>query len=91
MKIKTTTIFTFKIENTFNEWKEFFDSEDSYKRLSEFDIKPLYRGQSKKDPRKVIVIHQAPEGNMQKFFEKNGSWISTHGVKISTIEVSDWL
>ena len=91
MTIKTTTIFTFKIGNHFNEWKEFFDSEDSYKRLSEFDIKPLYRGQSKKDPQKVIVIHQGPEGNIQKFFEKHGSWIATHGVKISTIEVSDWV
>ncbi len=86
-----TTVFTFKIEIPFNEWLVFFDSEDSYKRLSEFDIKPLYRGQSKKDPQKVIVIHQGPEGNMQKFFENNGSWIATHGVKVSTIEVSDWI
>ena len=91
MTIKTTTIFTFKIENTFNEWKAFFDSEDSSKRLFEFDLKPLFRGQSNKDPQQVIVIHQGPQGNMQKFFEKNGSWIATHGVKISTIEVSDWV
>ena len=87
----TTTVFTFKIKINFNEWLAFFDSKDSYKRLSEFNIKPIYRGQSKKDPKKVIVIHQGPEGNMQKFFEKYGSWIATHGVKISTIEVSDWL
>ena len=86
-----TTVFTFKIGISFDEWLVFFDSEDSYKRLSEFAIKPLYRGQSKKDPQKVIVIHQGPEGNIQKFFEKNGSWIATHGVKISTIEVSDWV
>ena len=86
-----TTVFTFNIEISFDEWLIFFDSEDSYKRLSEFDIKPLYRGQSKKNPQKVIVIHQGPEGNIQKFFEKHGSWIATHGVKISTIEVSDWV
>ena len=86
-----TTVFTFKIEISFVEWLAFFDSEDSNKRLSEFNIKPLYRGQSKKDPQTVIVIHQGPEGNMQKFFEKNGSWIATHGVKVSTIEVSDWV
>ncbi len=89
--MNVTTIFTFKIDISFDEWLAFFDSEDSYKRLSEFDIKPLYRGQSKKDPQKVIVIHQGPEGNIQKFFEKQGSWIATHGVKISTIEVSDWV
>ena len=91
MKVTETTVFTFKIQSTFNEWKAFFDSEDSYKRLSEFDIKPLFRGQSKQDPQRVIVIHQAPEGNMQKFFEIYGSWIATHGVNISTIEVSDWI
>ena len=90
MTIKTTTIFTFKIGNPFNEWKEFFDSEDSYKRLSEFDIKPLYRGQSKKDPQKVIVIHQAPEGNVQKFVEANGDWMATHRVDLSTMEESSW-
>ena len=88
---RLTTVFTFKIKSTFDQWLEFFDSKESGERLSEFDIKPLYRGQSKQDPQKVIVIHQAPEGNMQKFFETNGSWIATHGVNISTIEVSDWI
>ncbi len=90
MQLKTTTVFTFKIKSTFNKWVAFFDSEDSFKRLSEFEIKPLYRGHSKKDPQKVIVIHQCPEGNMQKFFQKHGSWLATHGVKVSTVEVSDW-
>ena len=73
-----TTVFTFNIDISFNEWLAFFDSEDSNKRLSEFNIKPLYRGQSKKDPQTVIVIHQGPEGNIQMFFEKYGSWIATH-------------
>ena len=91
MGIKLTTVFTFKIKSTFDQWLEFFDSKDSCERLSEFDIKPLFRGQSIEDPQQVIVIHQGPEGNMQKFFEKHGSWIATHGVKISTIEVSDWV
>ena len=91
MGIKLTTVFTFKINSTFEQWAEFFDSKESGERLSQFDIKPLYRGQSKQDAQKVIVIHQAPEGNMQKFFEMHGSWIATHGVNISTIEVSDWI
>ena len=89
--MNVTTVFTFKIDTSFDEWLAFFDSEDSNKRLSDFNIEPLYRGQSNKDPQKVIVIHKGPEGNMQKFFEKHGSWIATHGVKVSTIEVSDWL
>ena len=85
-----TTVFTFNIEISFDEWLIFFDSEDSYKRLSEFDIKPLYRGQNKKDPQKVIVIHQAPEGNVQKFVEANGDWMATHRVDLSTMEESSW-
>ena len=88
---KLTTVFTFTINSNFDQWLEFFDSKEAFERLSEFDIKPLYRGQSKQDPQKVIVIHQAPEGNMQKFFEIHGSWIATHGVNISTIELSDWI
>ena len=45
---------------------------------SEFDIKPLFRGVRKEDPQKIIVIHQAPEGNVQKFVEANGDWMATH-------------
>ena len=91
MSCSVTSVFTFKIESTFDEWSAIFDSAEADKRHSEFEIKPLFRGVSKEDPQKVIVIHQAPEGNMQKFFEIHGSWIATHGVNISTIEVSDWI
>ena len=42
------------------------------KRHSEYDIKPLYRGVGKEDSQKVIVIHQAPEENVQKFVKANG-------------------
>ena len=91
MSCLVTSVFTFKIESNFDDWVAIFDSSEADKRHSEFDIKPLFRGQSKEDPQKVIVIHQGPEGNMQKFFEKNGSWIATHGVKVSTIKISNWL
>ena len=91
MAINLTTVFTFKIRCTFDEWLEYFDSIEASEKLSEFGIKPIYRGKSKEDHQKVIVIHEAPEGNMQKFFETHGSWIATHGVNVSTIEVSDWI
>tara|TARA_A100001015_G_scaffold301689_1_gene388880 strand:- start:229 stop:450 length:222 start_codon:yes stop_codon:yes gene_type:complete len=71
MSSSVTSIFTFKIESTFDEWVAIFDSAKAYKRHSEFDIKPLFRGVSKKDPQKFIVIHQAPEGKVQKFVEAN--------------------
>ena len=90
MSCSVTSVFTFKIESTFDEWAAIFDSEEAYKRHSEFDIKPLFRGVSKEDPQKIIVIHQAPEGNVQKFGEANGDWMTTHRVDLSTMEASSW-
>jgi len=90
MSCTVTSVFTFKIESTFDEWAAIFDSAESNKRHSEFDINPLFRGVSKEDPQKVIVIHQAPEGNVQKFVEANGDWMATHRIDLSTMEESSW-
>ncbi len=91
MSTLITSVFTFKIESTFKEWVAIFDSEEADKRHSEFEIKPIFRGVSKEDPQKVIVIHQAPEGNMKKFIESNGDWMATHRVNLSTMEESSWI
>ena len=48
MTSSVTSIFTFKIESTFEEWAAIFDSAEADKRHSEFLIKPLFRGVSKK-------------------------------------------
>ena len=90
MSCSVTSVFTFKIKSTFNEWVAIFDSKEAEKRHAEFDIKPLYRGVSKDDPQKVIVIHQAPKGYVQKFFEANGDWMATHRVDLSTMNESSW-
>ena len=90
MSSSITTVVTFKIGIKFDEWSAVFDSTEAEKKHSEFDIKPLFRGVSKKDPQKVIVIHQAPEGNVQKFVEANGDWMATHRVDLSTMEESSW-
>ena len=90
MSCSVTSVFTFKIESTFDEWVAIFDSKEANKRHAEFDIKPLYRGVSKEDPQKVIVIHQAPEGNVQKFVEANGNWMATHRVDLSTMNETSW-
>ena len=90
MSCLVTSVFTFKIECNFDEWSAIFDSSEADKRHSEFDIKPLFRGVSMENPQKVIVIHQAPEGNIQKFVEANGDWMATHRVDLSTMEESSW-
>tara|TARA_B100000927_G_scaffold112598_1_gene90898 strand:- start:187 stop:462 length:276 start_codon:yes stop_codon:yes gene_type:complete len=91
MTRKITTVLTFRIESTFEEWSTIFDSEEAERRHSEFDIKPIFRGVSKDDPKKVIVLLQAPEGNIQKFVEANSKWIESHTVDFSTMEESTWI
>ena len=90
MSCSITSVFTFKIESTFDEWVAIFDSAEADKRHSEFLIKPLFRGVSKEDPQKVIVIHQAPEGNVQKFLEVHGEWVAAQTVELSTVDLSFW-
>ena len=90
MSCSVTSVFTFKIESTFDEWVAIFDSKEADKRHAEFDIKPLYRGVSKQDPQKIIVIQQAPEDNVQKFVEPNGEWMATHRVDLSTMNKTSW-
>ena len=86
-----TTVISFKIESSFEEWVSIFDSKEADRRHSEFDIKPLFRGFSKDDPQKVICIHQAPEGNIQEFVKANSEWIQSHKVDFSTMQESSWI
>tara|TARA_Y100001933_G_scaffold168473_1_gene166737 strand:+ start:343 stop:648 length:306 start_codon:yes stop_codon:yes gene_type:complete len=90
MSCSVTTVYTFNIESSFEEWVLIFDSEEAHKRHSDFEITPLYRGISKDDPKKVIVIHQHPDGNDKKFLEANADWIATHKVVLSTMQQSSW-
>ena len=91
MPSQITTVISFKIESTFEEWVKIFDSKEADLRHSEYDIKPLFRGFSKDDPKKVICIHKALEGNIQKFFQANSKWIKSQGVDFSTMEESSWI
>ena len=91
MSYLVTTVFTFKIESTFSEWSAIFDSKEAHIRHSKYQIKPLFRGVSKEDPKKVIVIHQHPEGNVQKFVRENAEWMATHRVDLSTMEETSWI
>ena len=90
MSCSITSVFTFKIESNFAEWSAIFDSEEAERRHAEYEINPLYRGVSKNDPQKVIVIHQHPEGNIQKFIDANGDWMASHRVDLSSMEESTW-
>ena len=88
---KITAVISFKIESTLEEWVNIFDSKESDLRHSEFDIKLLFRGFSKDDPKKFFCIDHLQEGNIQKFLQANSEWIKSHKVDSSTMEESSWI
>ena len=88
MTRKIKTVISFEIESKFEEWVKIFDSKEANLRHSEFDIKPLFRGFSKDDPKKVICLNHAQEGNIQKFFQANSQWIKSHKFDFSNMEES---
>ena len=91
MSRKITTVISFKIESAFEEWVKIFDSKEANLRYSEIDIKPLFRELSKDDPKKLICINQAPEGNIQKFVQANSEWIKSHKVDFFSMDESSWI
>ena len=56
---------------------------------SEFDIKPLLRGFSKDNPKKVICIDQSQEGNIQKFVKASSELIKIHKIDFPTMQESN--
>ena len=90
MSSTVTSVFTFKVESTFDEWAAIFDSEEATRRHREFNIQLLYRGCNKEDSQEIIVIHQHPVGNIEKFIETNGDWMASHRVVLSTLKQSSW-
>ena len=91
MSRKITSAISLKIESKFVEWAKIFDIKEADLRHSEFNIMLLFRGFSKDDPKKVICIYKAPEGNMQKLVQANSEWIKSQKVDFSTMEESTWI
>ena len=63
-----TTVFTFNLSNTFEEWVEIFDSPaiDAFHKT--VGLTPIYLGKSLIDPKEAIVIYQAEEGVAKHVF-----------------------
>ena len=88
---KIKNVISFEIESTFEEWVKIFDSKEADLRNSEFDIKPLFKGLSKDDPKTVICIHKTPDGNIKKFVQAKSEWIKSHKVDFLSMEESSWI
>ena len=85
MSRKITSVISLKIESTFRKWVNIFDSKEANLKNSQIDIKILFKGFSKFEPKKVFCVHQAPEGNIQNFVQVNSEWIKSRKVVSSTV------
>ena len=88
-----TTVFTFKLSNTFEESVKMFDSHEIDAFHKTVGLTPLYRGKSLMDPKEVIVIHQGKEGVAKHVFSdpetiKN---IESGGHIFSTTKITSWV
>ena len=88
-----TTVFTFQISNTFEEWAKIFDSPEIDQFHKSAGLSPLYRGKGLTDPKEVIIIHQAKEGVAKYIFSdpETINNIEARGHIYNTTKITSWL
>ena len=91
MSRKIIAVIAFKIESSFYEWANKFDSKASNIWNTEFDIKILFNGFNKDDPQKLICIQKNLAENIQNFLQSNIEWIKSHIVDFLTMEEFLWI
>jgi len=83
---KIIAVNAFKIESSFYEWANKFDSKALYIRLCDFDIKILFKCFSKDDPQKLFCIQKSLGENIQNFLQSNSELIKSHIIDYLTME-----
>ena len=83
---KIIAVIPFKIESSFYELANKFDSKALYIRLCDFDIKILFKCFSKDDPQKLFCIQKALGEKIQNFLQLISELIKSHIVDYLTME-----
>ena len=86
MSRKIVAVNAFKIESSFYECANKFDSKALYIRLCDFDIKILFKCFSKDDPQKLFCIQKALGEKIQNFLQLISELIKSHIVDYLTME-----
>ena len=86
MSRKIIAVNAFKIESSFYECANKFDSKALYIRLCDFDIKILFKCFSKDDPQKLFCIQKALGEKIQNFLQLISELIKSHIVDYLTME-----
>ena len=84
-----TTVCTFHLNIPFDEWVIKFDKDEAPAR-EEKNIKVLFRGVSKDNPHKAIVIVQAEEGVLRQHINESYEIFKKNGADMSTAVPSLW-
>ena len=81
-----TTIFTFQLSYTFEEWVKMFDSPEIYAFHKTVGLSLI-------DPKEAIVIHQAEEGVAKHVFSdpETINNIEAGGHIYSTTKITSWV
>ena len=84
-----TTICTFDISVSFSEWVEKFDNDEASERVIN-GVKVLFRGVSRENPSKAVVIVQALEGALEKHIIINSQIFQDNGAVMKTVLPTVW-
>ena len=84
-----TTVCTFDLNVTYDEWLKKFDNNKAPVRSAK-GIKVIFRGVSKDNPKKAIVVVQALEGVLGKHIQENIEIFKKNGAVMCTAEPSLW-
>ena len=82
-----TTVCTFDVNVPYDEWVKKFDNDEAPARSAK-GIKVIFRGVSKDNPEKAIVVVQALEGVLGKHLQENIKILKKNGAAMSTEEPS---
>ena len=85
-----TTVCTFSINNFLDKWVNRFNLDEASARKAKIK-KVLFRGVSKDNPHKAIVVIEAEEGVIGKHIQKNFVNFKKNGADMSTAVLRTWL
>ena len=87
--LETTTVSTFDVNVPYDEWVKKFDNDEAPARSAKA-IKVIFRGVSKINPEKAIVVVQALDSVLGKHIQENIQIFKKNGAVMSTAEASLW-
>tara|TARA_Y100001968_G_scaffold81408_1_gene72506 strand:- start:118 stop:474 length:357 start_codon:yes stop_codon:yes gene_type:complete len=85
------SITTFKINSSFSDWANRFDSKEAGKAHKKYGINPLFRGVNREDLTHIVVIHKSNPGSFAKLLSDNESIINSTSHILNTTVTTDWL